>query len=57
MLRVWIVKANIFIFLSTMFLLIIVLLYLATLCSGTQSIMADRDTRRSDGTDKRKGVR
>ena len=30
--------------------------YLATLCSGAQSVTADMDAQRSDGTDKRKGV-
>ena len=39
------------------FLLAIIISYLATLSSGAQSIIADRDARRSDCTDKRKGVR
>ena len=41
---------------GTVFLSVIMLSYLTTLRSGAQNIAADRDTRRSDGTDKRKGV-
>ena len=36
---------------------VILLLYLVILCSGAQSVTADRDTRRSDGSNKYKGVR
>ena len=38
-------------------LLAIMLLYLAILYSGAQSVTAERNTRRSDGSDKYKGVR
>ena len=34
----------------------LVMLYLVILRSGAQSVIADRDTRRSDGSDKYKGV-
>ena len=37
-------------------LLVIILLYLVVLQSGAQSVIADRDTRRSDGSDKYKEV-
>ena len=50
------VGATLLILLSVLFLLIIIILYLTTLRSGAQSITADRDTRRSNNMDKRKGV-
>ena len=37
--------------------LAMLLLYPAILCSGAQSVTADRDVRRSDGSDKYEGVR
>ena len=45
------------ILLGIVFSSVIIILYLTTLRSGAQSITADRNTRRSNGTDKRKGVR
>ena len=42
---------------GAVFLSAIMLLYLATLRSGAQSVTVDRDTQRSDSTDKCKGVR
>ena len=59
MLRVWIVEIPPF-FTGTWVVSsssAITLLYPATLRSGAQSVTADRDTGRSDGTDKRKEVR
>ena len=38
-------------------LLVIMLLYPVALGTGAQSVTADRDTRRSDGSNERKGVR
>ena len=37
--------------------LVIILSYLAILCSGAQSVTADRNTRYSDSSNKYKGVR
>ena len=42
---------------GTVFLSVIVLLYLVALGTGAQSVTTDRDARRSDGSNKYKGVR
>ena len=59
MLRVWIVGAPTFsnIMVRSPTLLIIMLSYLVTLGTGTQSVTADGDTQHSDNLDKCKGVR
>ena len=59
MLRVWIVETLLLSIITGMkfFSLAIILLYLAVLSSGAQSVIADRDTRCSNSLDEYKEVR
>ena len=59
MLRIWVIRVTLLIFIIKVSLLplAIMLLYLAVLSTGAQSVTADRNIRYSDGLDEYKGVR